>query len=132
MLLNEVGGIIDDTIITKQEDDNSWYVVTNAGRIAEDKALLERKLSEWNARNLGKEVKWETLDGWGLVALQGPEAAVVLQQMVDIDLSTVKFGSSAFALVGKDKVKCHIARGGYTGEDGFEVGYITLSVSVPF
>ena len=121
VLLNDVGGIIDDTIITKQENDDSWYVVTNAGRIAEDKALIEKKLAEWNGKNQGKEVKWETLDGWGLVALQGPEAAVVLQRLVDIDLSSLKFGGSAYALVGENKVKCHIARGGYTGEDGFEV-----------
>lgn len=119
VLLNENGGIIDDTIITKQENDESFYVVTNAGRIKEDKALLEQKLSEWK----GAKVDWETLDGWGLVALQGPKAAEVLQSLVgdDLDLSTVKFGGSAFGAVGKDGVKCHIARGGYTGEDGFEV-----------
>lgn len=121
VLLNDEGGIIDDTIITKQEDDASWYVVTNAGRIAEDKALLSRKLEAWNAEHADKPVKWETLDGWGLVALQGPKAAEVLQALVDVDLSQVKFGSSTYAKVGKDGVKCHIARGGYTGEDGFEV-----------
>jgi aminomethyltransferase len=118
VILNEDGGIIDDTIITKHSDD-SFYVVTNAGRAAEDKAHIEAKLKEWNAKNQGKEVKWETMDGWGLVALQGPKAAEVLQGMVDLDLSTIKFGQGAH--VDIDGARCHIARGGYTGEDGFEV-----------
>ena len=124
VLLNETGGIIDDTIITKHADD-SFYVVTNAGRATEDKAHIEGKLQEWNSSNKGKEVKWETMDGWGLVALQGPKAAEVLQKMVDLDLTTVKFGQGAH--VDINGAKCHIARGGYTGEDGFEVGCINAS-----
>ncbi|KAK1921987.1 putative aminomethyltransferase mitochondrial precursor [Papiliotrema laurentii] len=117
VILNDLGGIIDDTIITKQEGDDSFYIVTNAGRIKEDKELISKKLAEWK----GKEVKWETLDGYGLVALQGPKAAETLQKLVDVDLSSVKFGQSTFAHVGENKVKCHLARGGYTGEDGFEI-----------
>jgi aminomethyltransferase len=120
VLLNDEGGIIDDTIITKHSDD-AFYVVTNAGRATEDKAHFTTKLQEWNAKseNKGKEVKWETLDGWGLVALQGPKSAQVLQGLTDVDLTGIKFGQAAYADI--DGVKCHIARGGYTGEDGFEV-----------
>ena len=124
VLLNDNGGIIDDTIITKQQDSSSFYVVTNAGRITEDKAHIQQKLGEWNKANVGSEVNWETLDGWGLLALQGPKSAEVLQEMTDVDLSNIMFGQSTFAQVGKDKAQCHIARGGYTGEDGFEVGVV--------
>lgn len=123
VLLNEQGGIIDDTIITKHSD-TFFYVVTNAGRADEDKAHITQKLDEWNAAHQGQKVKWETLDGWGLLALQGPKAKDVLQRMTDQDLSQVKFGSSVFADIKTTDgqvVKCHIARGGYTGEDGFEV-----------
>lgn len=120
VLLNDQGGIIDDTIITKHSNE-SFYVVTNAGRSTEDKAHIDARLKEWNGRseNKGKEVKWETMDGWGLVALQGPKAAEVLQTMVELDLTSMKFGQSAHVEI--DGAKCHIARGGYTGEDGFEV-----------
>jgi aminomethyltransferase len=125
VLLNENGGIIDDTIITKHSEDQ-FYVVTNAGRAKEDKAHLDSKLKEWNAKpdNKGKEVKWETMDGWGLVALQGPKSAQVLQGLTDVDLSAIKFGQSVYAEI--EGVKCHIARGGYTGEDGFEVSFKPL------
>lgn len=122
VLLNESGGIIDDMIITKHEDDSHFYVVTNAGRAKEDKAWIGEKLKQWNeteGKGKGKEVKWETLDGWGLVALQGPKAMEVLQGLTDYDLTTLKFGKAAY--VDVDGVKCHVARGGYTGEDGFEV-----------
>ena len=126
VFLNETGGIIDDTIITKHAD-GAFYVVTNAGRSAEDCAMFEAALSKWNAEHSGQEVKWEQLEGWGLLALQGPKAAAVLQSLTETDLSQVKFGQSTYAEIGAGKVKCHVARGGYTGEDGFEVRFMTTT-----
>lgn len=131
VLLNKDGGIIDDTIITKHAADGSkWYVVTNAGRSDEDVAHIKEQLAEWTKANPDKPVKWEMLEGWGLVALQGPKSAAVLQALTDVDLSKIKFGQSVFAEVGKDKVRCHIARGGYTGEDGFEVSRLRMGLAV--
>lgn len=120
VILNNDGGIIDDTIMTKLSGDK-WYVVTNAGRADEDVAWITARLEEWNKKHTDKPVNWEILEGWGLVALQGPKAAAALATLTDADLTSLKFGQSTFAEVGKDKVRCHIARGGYTGEDGFEV-----------
>ncbi|KAK0570252.1 Aminomethyltransferase, mitochondrial [Tilletia horrida] len=122
VLLNKEGGILDDTVITKHADDR-FYVVTNAGRRTEDLAWFESQLAEWNNGEEGSskgQVKHEILDGWGLVALQGPKAAEVLAQLVDgLELASLTFGKSAYAKV--KGVECHIARGGYTGEDGFEI-----------
>jgi Aminomethyltransferase folate-binding domain len=72
VLLNENGGIIDDTVITKHASD-AFYVVTNAGRRAEDLAWFEARLAEWNASERAKDgpVEHEVLEGWGLLALQG-------------------------------------------------------------
>ncbi|KAL7418431.1 Aminomethyltransferase, mitochondrial [Cryptotrichosporon argae] len=117
VLLNDAGGIVDDTIITKHSG-GSFYVVTNAGRADVDRALFRQKIEEWNTSGK-KEVTWETLDGHGLVALQGPRAAKVLQKLVKEDLAEIKFGQSTWADVAG--VPCHVARGGYTGEDGFEI-----------
>jgi aminomethyltransferase len=90
--------------------------VTNAGRRARDLAWIAAKLAEWR----GDKVEHEVLDGWGLLALQGPEAARVLQGLAPaFDLGRLTFGKSAFVSVGG--VELHVARGGYTGEDGFEV-----------
>ncbi|EIW75330.1 glycine cleavage system T protein [Coniophora puteana RWD-64-598 SS2] len=121
VLLNERGGIIDDTVITKHAKD-AFYVVTNAGRRDADMAWFKERLEEWNTERGGKgggKVEWEVLDGWGLVALQGPESAGYLQALTSFDLKGLTFGRSAFVPV--EGFNLHVARGGYTGEDGFEI-----------
>ena len=125
-MLNERGGIIDDTVITKHAA-GAFYVVTNAGRRDRDLPWLQEKLAEWNASERAKEgkVELEVLDGWGLVALQGPDAAEYLQKLTDYDLKQLTFGKSAFVPIQGHNL--HVARGGYTGEDGFEVREDLLS-----
>ncbi|KAL1736143.1 hypothetical protein EV714DRAFT_279513 [Schizophyllum commune] len=122
VLLNEAGGIIDDTVITKHSQD-AFYVVTNAGRRERDLAWFKEKLAEWNAGEVAKKegpVEHEVLEGWGLLALQGPEAAGYLQTLTSFDLRTLTFGKSAFVPIDGG-FNLHVARGGYTGEDGFEI-----------
>lgn len=127
MLLLPSGGILDDTVVTKHTPD-LYYVVTNAGRREEDLAWFASKLKEWNEQQSDK-VEHEVLEDWGLVALQGPKSADYLQGFVDTldgkqyNLKQLTFGKSAWLSVGG--VKVHVARGGYTGEDGFEVGTYT-------
>jgi len=72
VILNEKGGIIDDTVITKHAND-AFYVVTNAGRRDRDLSHFKEKLEEWNTSDRAKDgkVELEVLDGWGLLALQG-------------------------------------------------------------
>jgi aminomethyltransferase len=144
VLLNDTGGIIDDMIVTKHANDNEFYVVTNAGRAKEDGEWLSTQIANWNAmegKGKGKEVEWNILEGYGLVALQGkselvaaecsstcayklsdlsgPKAGEVLQKLTPYDVSSLKFGQAAYMDI--QGAKCHVARGGYTGEDGFEV-----------
>ncbi|KZW01292.1 glycine cleavage system T protein [Exidia glandulosa HHB12029] len=123
VLLNENGGIIDDLIVTKQSHDgDKFYVVTNAGRRERDLDWFADRIKEWNAeegKGKDKPVSLEVLEDWGLVALQGPEAASVLQSLVDQPLGSLYFGNSAFMNI--NGVRVHVARGGYTGEDGFEI-----------
>ncbi|CAN6674414.1 aminomethyltransferase, mitochondrial [Trichomonascus vanleenenianus] len=124
VLLNEKGGIIDDTIVTKHGEDD-FYVVTNAGCREKDLKFFEDAIANFGQGN----VKRETING-GLVALQGPQAAEVLQKLTNYDLSTIKFGQSAFVdIVGG---KYHVARGGYTGEDGFEVSITDDKAAIDF
>jgi len=72
VLLNEKGGIIDDTIVTKHASD-AFYVVTNAGRRDRDLAWFKEKVEDWNASEKGKDgpVEHEVLENWGLLAIQG-------------------------------------------------------------
>jgi glycine cleavage system aminomethyltransferase T len=49
----------------------------------------------------------------------GPAAADHLQALTSYDLRALTFGRSAF--VPLEGLNVHVTRGGYTGEDGFEV-----------
>ncbi|TDL26486.1 glycine cleavage system T protein [Rickenella mellea] len=121
VLLNEKGGIIDDMVITKHTEEK-YYIVTNAGRRERDLAWIRERVGEWNGeegKGRGREVRVEVLDGWGLVALQGPESSTHLQTLTPFPLKQLTFGKSAYVPLAGFNV--HVARGGYTGEDGFEI-----------
>ncbi len=84
------------------------------------------------------------LDDWGLVALQGPLSAEILERALvtagaeDVDIKALYFGQclhvpltnlpSAPPAAAKDPIL--ISRGGYTGEDGFEIS-IPPALTVP-
>ena len=125
VLLNKDGGIVDDSIITKENDNDNFYVVTNAGCIEQDTKFLRAELSE-NFKD--KDVKWELLENKSLFAMQGPNSHTVLSRYVDNEiLNNLYFGQRI------KNVKCNnidgltldIARSGYTGEDGFEISIDT-------
>ena len=59
-------------------------------------------------------------DDWAQVAVQGRNAAAVLDELTDLNLLSVpSFGVARGAIAGVEG--CIVARTGYTGEDGFEI-----------
>jgi aminomethyltransferase len=114
VLLNEHGGIIDDLMITKISP-KEFYVVTNATRREEDLAHFKDQFSGHDDL-----VQHDLLDNHGLIALQGPYSSEILQKLTSHDLNSLKFGRSArTSILGIPEVL--VSRGGYTGEDGFEI-----------
>lgn len=115
VLLNESGGIVDDTLITKVNDEE-FYVVTNAGCIERDTEFLIDELKQFS-----EGVQWDVIKGRSLLALQGPEARYALAKLVKHgDLKTLYFGTrDKFQLT--ENIYVDVARSGYTGEDGFEI-----------
>jgi aminomethyltransferase len=114
VLLNKEGGIVDDLMITKFTP-KDFYMVTNATRRAEDLYYFASQMHEQEVL-----VQHSLLDDQGLIALQGPVAAQVLQSLTTHDLSSLKFGWSV-SLTLLDIPDVLVSRGGYTGEDGFEI-----------
>ncbi|KAI1368044.1 glycine cleavage system T protein [Xylaria arbuscula] len=114
------GGIVDDTVITRLGPE-LFYVVTNAACREKDLKYLGEQLAAWD----GAEVRHEVLDGWGLIALQGPLSEELLAQILEdpaaTNLRELYFGQSRFAKVKGAKEPVLISRAGYTGEDGFEI-----------
>lgn len=114
VLLNKEGGIIDDTIITKHGK-NQFYMVTNAGCREKDLKFIEDELNEFD------NVHHETFEST-LLAVQGPQAAALMQKFTNEDLKAIRFGQTKFlGLNGLIDSQIHLSRTGYTGEDGFEL-----------
>jgi aminomethyltransferase len=107
---NGHGGAHDDVIIYRLS--GRWLIVVNAGNTEK----IWKLLSACKPPGLTLE---NITPRYSLIALQGPRAVELLQQLCDVDLSTVRYYHAADATV--DGVKAEIARTGYTGEDGFEV-----------
>jgi len=109
LLTNDDGGVRDDLIVTRW-DEETFFLVVNAACKADDRAWIESNLSS------GQSL--EELGGQGLLALQGPLARDVLAALIP-ELATLTFLCGGnFEL---DGVPLYITCSGYTGEDGFEL-----------
>lgn len=108
------GGIVDDLIVYRIAADDILICVNAANR-AKDFAWLR----EHNPLPDEVEVTDEH-DAWAQVAVQGPAAEAVLQQLTGVDLAAIAYYHFAMGAVAGVE-GCVIARTGYTGEDGFEV-----------
>ncbi|WP_298813880.1 glycine cleavage system aminomethyltransferase GcvT [uncultured Roseibium sp.] len=113
VLLNDEGGIIDDLMVTRSistDDDGRLMLVVNAARKDVDYAHFRARLPE--------NVRLEVVEDRALIAVQGPEAvaAVAAHAPKAAELAFMSASSMEF-----DGIDCHIARAGYTGEDGVEM-----------
>lgn len=110
--LMENGAFVDDLLLHKISD-TEFLLVVNASNVDKDFAWVSQHAAKWDV------VVTNESDDTAQVALQGPRSIDVLQPLVDIDLSQIKYYWFAF---GNFKgLPVMIARTGYTGEDGFEV-----------
>lgn len=104
--------------------EDEYYVVTNGACLDKDTKYIDEQLGQF-----GGDVQWTRLDNSGLVALQGPGSADILSEAIagDVNLKELYFGNGVWAeLKLGDGSKTHpvlISRGGYTGEDGFEISF---------
>ena len=111
-ILREDGTIVDDCLVYRAED--RVLMVVNGSNIDKDFAHISQYIGDFDAT---LEDLSETI---ALLALQGPDAARILQQHTTTDLSKIKYYEFTTGTVaGVDKV--YISRTGYTGEDGFEL-----------
>ena len=108
-MTNDQGGIIDDLMITREEEDVIHLVINAARREADIQHLRD---------HLVGDLTLEVEDDYALVALQGPAAMRVLS-VLDTRVQDIAF-MTARELTLKG-TPCLVSRSGYTGEDGYEI-----------
>ncbi|HWG84580.1 MAG TPA: glycine cleavage system protein T, partial [Deinococcales bacterium] len=80
MLPNAAGGLVDDIYVYRL-DESEFMVVVNASNVAKDLAHLQAHLSGHDVLLVDES------DDWALLAVQGPRAAALLQDLVPDDLT---------------------------------------------
>lgn len=108
LFTNDQGGILDDLMVTRREND--LFLVVNAACKAQDIAHLQARI--------GQRCTVTPLPDQALLALQGPQAVTALARL-NPAVQQLVFMTGAHVVL--DGIDCFITRSGYTGEDGFEI-----------
>ena len=111
-LPNENGGIVDDMLVYMIEE-NHYMLVVNASNIDKD--------WEWINSQNDFDVSLENIsENTSLIAIQGPKAKELLQNLTEINLSNIKFYHFEIGtFAGFNDII--ISATGYTGSGGFEL-----------
>ena len=106
------GGIVDDLLVYRKAD--HFMIVVNASNLEKDFNWMQENLIDGaTLENVSDEIT--------LLAIQGRNAIETLQKLTKVDLSSIKY--YWFAEGELAGVQMGIYRTGYTGEDGFEIGF---------
>lgn len=112
-LPNGNGGIVDDLIVYKMNDEK-YFVVVNASNIEKDWNHISKYNEKFGAKMTNSS------DEMSLLAIQGPKAAETLQKLTETNLSEIPYYHFTVGkIAGIDDVI--ISNTGYTGSGGFEI-----------
>ena len=111
-MCNENGGVVDDLIVYKVQE-NDYFIVVNAANKDKDFAWMQAHVTE------NVELK-DISESVAQLALQGPKAEEILKKLAKAEDIPAGYYTANFngTVAGK---KAIISRTGYTGEDGFEL-----------
>ena len=111
-LPNDDGGVVDDLIIYKIEEE-TYLLVVNASNIEKDWNWISSK------NDVGATLR-DLSENYSLLAIQGPKAVEAMQTLSSHDLSDIKFYNFVVGdFAGIENVI--ISATGYTGSGGFEI-----------
>jgi aminomethyltransferase len=107
------GTFVDDLLVYRLADEH-FMLVVNASNIKKDFAWISEGI-----QGIGDAFAVNTSSRYALIAVQGPRALEIAQELTEVDLSSI--GYYRFATGEVASVRATISRTGYTGEDGFEI-----------
>ncbi len=107
-MCNSNGGVVDDLLVYKVED-NNFILVINAANTKKD--LIHMK-----ENNQGAIIE-DISDEISQIAIQGPKSEDILLELI----GKIPEQYYSFITVDIDGSRCIVSRTGYTGEDGFEI-----------
>jgi aminomethyltransferase len=113
LLCEPSGGILDDIFLYRLEGTDRWLVIVNAANREKDREWISGQSAGLDARVA--DVSEESC----MVALQGPAARAVLQDLGAGRLSAMEWHRAAAGQVAG--AECLVCTTGYTGEPGFEI-----------
>ncbi|MCK4763420.1 MAG: glycine cleavage system aminomethyltransferase GcvT [Candidatus Aminicenantes bacterium] len=115
-LLTETGCFVDDLLVYMMNEEE-YLLVVNAANLEKDFKWMQDKAGHF-------DVKIENLsDDYTQIAVQGPNAEKLLSEFTDTDLRAIKYYRFENGKV--NGVAAIISRTGYTGEDGFEIYFVS-------
>ena len=112
MMLYPNGGTVDDLLVYKMGA-NKFFLVINAANIDKDVAWINQ-----HAKDYDVEINHQS-DIYGQLAIQGPEAESVMEEVLGIECHELAFYTAKTITMDNEEVI--VSRTGYTGEDGFEI-----------
>ena len=112
-LTTPAGTFVDDLLVYRLANDH-YLLVVNAGHIEEKYKWIAEQ-----TRDSGDVAVVNSSSRYALLAVQGPAARSIVQELTTVDLASIKYYWFAHGEVGG--VRSIISRTGYTGEDGFEL-----------
>ncbi len=108
-MLNENGGIIDDLLIYKLDEEEYMLVVNAANKEKDFKWIIDNLIDD--------VIVYDASDNICQIAIQGPNSEKVMKKLTD------KLPERFYSFIEVDinGTNVLISRTGYTGEDGFEL-----------
>jgi sarcosine oxidase subunit alpha len=118
VLLRDDGFVYDDGVVARVADDR-FHVTTTTGGAPRVLALMEDYLqTEWPDLML-----WltSTTEQWAVIAVQGPKARQLLENLVDVDMSAQAMPHMSVVAGSICGVPMRLFRVSFSGELGFEI-----------
>ncbi len=110
LLCNERGGVVDDVTVYRIAEDEIMLCV-NASNIGKDHA--------WILEHAGGSAVEDRSAKTGLLALQGPAAPSLMEELAGPDVLVIKrFGFASLEIAG---FRALVSQTGYTGSPGYEI-----------